>query len=162
MACSVGQDRYVHRTNRWLNSLAHTDLTQLYTGINSLPVIGNVNPHVERSPGVWHIKGCTEVQVNGWYQPLVLNAAALALMKTSVAAYGVQATCKGFDVTHDIGVGVLAWMLGMYHVQIPGLETNPAHNGVSILKPKQVRNVGTSAHFLLAKLSISALDCIFN
>jgi hypothetical protein len=109
------------------------------SGLSGLPLIGNLDPHKESGPGVWHITGCQEIQTNGWYQPLMLNAAALSLMKSSVANYGVMATCKGFDVTHDVGVGVYAWLFGLYHVQIPHLERNDQHKGVQIFTPDQVR-----------------------
>ena len=60
-----------------------------------------------------------EVSTTGWYQPLMLNHLALQRMKASFAAYGVRDTCRAFDVTHDVGFGVFAWMFGLYHVQIP-------------------------------------------
>jgi hypothetical protein len=108
------------------------------SGLSGLPLIGNLEAHSEHNPGVWHISGCQEIQTNGWYQPLILNAAALKLMKNSVANYGVAATCKGFDVTHDIGVAVYAWLFGLYHVQIPHLERNDQHKGVQIFNPQQM------------------------
>lgn len=129
-----GDDDTFFRPDQVLRWLAAVEKA----GLGAVPLIGNLNMHVDKGPGVWHIKGCMEVQVNGWYQPVVLNAAALALLKTPVAAYGTQATCKAFDVTHDIGLGLLGWLYGMYHLQIPGAESNPGHKGVEILKPQQV------------------------
>lgn len=99
-----------------------------------------MEPSRDNQFGVWHIEGCKEIQSNGWYQPMVLNQAALQLMRASVAAYGMQGTCKAFDVTHDVGVGVWAWLFGLYHVQIPHLERNDRHRGVDIFQPQQVRD----------------------
>ncbi len=49
--------------------------------------------------------GCHEVRPNGWYQPMVINHAALEKMKVAHLHYGLMDTCNTFGVTHDVGMG---------------------------------------------------------
>ncbi len=110
----------------------------MVAGVSSLPLVGNVDAYRESWPGIWHINGCNEVDTNGWYQPLMMNRAAMALIRDSVANYGVTATCRNFDVTHDVGFAVYAWLFGFNHLQIPHLERNDNHKGSEIFNPEQV------------------------
>ena len=53
---------------------------------------------------------------------MMINHAALEKMGRAVKEYGLKATCKGFDVTHDVGVGPFAWQLGLSHIFIPSIQ----------------------------------------
>eukprot|EP01034_Spumella_vulgaris_P025000 gene25000-31403_t len=101
----------VDQVLRWLAALDNS-------GINTFPLIANGNFDDEKE-NVWHIKGCTEIHTNGWYQPMVLNHAALDRLKFGAKEYGLMQTCTNFDVTHDVGMGPYAWMFGFYHIHIP-------------------------------------------
>lgn len=120
------------QTMRWLASVENSGLTHL-------PLIGNGGDFDKGCDGVWHVKdGCKEICTVGWYQPLMLNRAALLKLQTPVAHYAVKDTCKGFDVTHDVGFGVLAWMIGAYHIKMPRVEGNGGHMGYKILNQDQM------------------------
>lgn len=89
---------------RWLSNVDNS-------GINSFPIIANGDPN-QRSPlnpGLWGTDNCNEIITGGWYQPMMINHAALEKMKVAAASYGVKATCNGFTVTHDVGMGPFAW-----------------------------------------------------
>jgi len=53
---------------------------------------------------------------------MMINHAALTIIGRTAAQYGLRSVCKAFDVTHDVGMGPLAWMLGLNHLTIPGLN----------------------------------------
>jgi hypothetical protein len=116
------------QTLRWLAAVENA-------GLSKYPIVANLNLGNEKSTGVWRIEGCEEVLTTGWYQPAMLNHALLARMGAASAAYGVKATCAAFDVTHDIGLGVLAWVLGAYHIHMPQTKTNPDHKGLGVYSP---------------------------
>ena len=80
--------------------------------------------------GVWHIKGCSEIHTGGWYQPMVLNKAALSRLQGVSASYGLTDVCRAFDVTHDVGMGVLAWILDLFHMKIPAANANNKRQGI--------------------------------
>lgn len=113
---------------RWLASVQHS-------GANNYPLIANLEKGDDRARGVWMTTNCKEVHSSGWYQPAMLNHLLLAKMAVGAAAYGLQDTCKGFDVTHDVGLGVYAWMHGAYHIRIPQTNGNPLHGGIKIFQP---------------------------
>lgn len=95
------------------------------SGMNTFPIIANGNMN-DPKENVWHIKGCKEIHTNGWYQPMVLNHAALERMKVASSSYGLAETCKNFEVTHDVGMGPYAWLFGLYHLPIPHLTVHNA------------------------------------
>jgi len=103
---------------RWLSSVHHS-------GINHFPIIANneiysrSDRHLKR--GLWSWDNCKEIRVGGWYQPMMINHAALTIIGRVAAQYGLRSVCKAFDVTHDVGMGPFAWMLGLNHITIPGL-----------------------------------------
>jgi len=75
---------------------------------------------------------------------MMLNHAALEKIKLASSEYGLKSICKGFVVTHDVGVGPFAWQLGLNHIYIPGVKGNryagvkgftPARLAVHYLKP---------------------------
>jgi hypothetical protein len=105
------------QTLKWLAAVQNS-------GINHFPIIANGDPYTLRplNPGLWGWDNCKEVKAGGWYQPMMINHAALEKMGRAVKAYGLKATCKGFDVTHDVGVGPFAWQLGLNHIFIPGIK----------------------------------------
>lgn len=103
---------------RWLSALERS-------GVNHLPIIGN-NEAYRRNDrytrhGVWSWDNCKEIITAGWYQPMMLNSAALRVLAAPSANYGLKKMCRAFDVTHDVGMGPYAWMLGLNHIVIPGL-----------------------------------------
>ena len=103
---------------RWLAALFHS-------GINHLPIVAN-NDGFRKSErqngrGVWSWQNCSEILTGGWYQPMMLNRAALKVLARYSKHYGLRQTCKAFDVTHDVGMGPFVWLLGMNHLAIPGL-----------------------------------------
>lgn len=113
---------------RWLAAVENS-------GINKYPLISNLDPGDANNKGVWMIDGCTEVRTTGWYQPAMLNHALLQRMGASTAAYGIRDTCQAFDVTHDVGLGIFAWMHGAYHIQMPQTYSNGDHQGIGVFKP---------------------------
>jgi hypothetical protein len=104
-------------------------------GLDRYPIIGNAGNTNPGNMGVWHINNCREIMASGWMQPMLLNHAALERLKIPSASYGLMDTCRNFDVTHDVGVEVYAWLLQFYHMWIPMIEVNGDHQGESILKP---------------------------
>ena len=108
-------------------------------GLDDFPIIANkVSDMTYRNRGIWHIEGCHDIQSSGWYQPMVLNRAALLKIQVPFASYGLSDTCKNFVVTHDVGMEVLAWLLQLYHISIPQVELNVGHHGSDIFKPDQM------------------------
>jgi hypothetical protein len=112
---------------RWLAAIENS-------GISHLPLISNGGPYDAGCDGVWHVKNCEEICTVGWYQPLMMNRAALERLKIPSQSYGLRDTCRSFDVTHDIGVGVYAWLIGAYHVMMPGMFGNDQHKGPLLFK----------------------------
>ena len=105
------------QTLKWLAAVQSS-------GINHFPIIANGDPYTVRplNAGLWGWDNCKEVKSGGWYQPMMINHAALEKMGRAVRAYGLKATCRGFDVTHDVGVGPFAWQLGLNHIFIPAIQ----------------------------------------
>ncbi len=116
---------------KWLESVEKA-------GISHFPIVANMAPGNDRNGGVWHIKECREIQTQGWYQPLMLNRAALLKLKSAVASYGVTDVCKTFGVTHDVGFGPFAWMLELFHISIPNVALNGGHLGYAVFQPDQM------------------------
>eukprot|EP01031_Cornospumella_fuschlensis_P037183 gene37183-45131_t len=69
--------------------------------------------------GIWHIKGCSDIHANGWYQPMMLNKRAIERLRVSSKAYGFTKTCEAFHVSQDVGFGV---------------EINTGHRGLSVFR----------------------------
>lgn len=128
---------------KWLSIVEKSGIS------DKLPLVGNVDSsrHDLGNPGVWHINKCQEIHTLGWYQPMLLNKKALELIAVAAKDYGHKDECKHFDVTLDVGFGVIAWLYGLHHVQIPATEINPEHKGQAIFHPKQmivhgIRHIG--------------------
>eukprot|EP01038_Epipyxis_sp_PR26KG_P017086 gene17086-23505_t len=115
---------------RWLASIENS-------GLSHYPMIGN-SDEWKANGGVWHIQGCWEIHTSGWYQPLMLNRAALQRMAVGLKSYGITQVCKEFVVTHDVAVGIFAWLHELYHIYIPGIAINPTHKGNGIFKPNEM------------------------
>jgi len=113
---------------RWLASVQNS-------GINKYPLIANLEHGNEGSRGVWMVENCKEVMTSGWYQPAMLNHALLARMGAGAAAYGLRDTCRVFDVTHDVGLGIYAWLYGASHIHMPATNGNPEHKGMKVFRP---------------------------
>lgn len=120
------------QTLRWLAAVHSSGISDVY------PLVANAQKGDPENHGVWHIKGCEEIHTTGWYQPLMLNHLALKRLRTPVAHYAVKDTCKNFDVTHDVGFGVVAWMMQLLHIAMPNVEINGAHQGIPAMKPDQM------------------------
>ncbi|RYH22509.1 hypothetical protein EON65_19080 [archaeon] len=84
--------------------------------------------HVDHG-GIWHIKGCSDIHGNGWYQPMMLNKRALERLRVSSKAFGFTKTCEAFHVSQDVGFGPYAWMMELKHIHMPGVEINTGHRG---------------------------------
>jgi hypothetical protein len=41
----------------------------------------------------------------GWFQPMMINHAALEKMKNAHLNYGLMSMCNAIGVTHDVGMG---------------------------------------------------------
>lgn len=116
---------------RWLATIENS-------GISNYPLIANADNGNPSNGGVWHIDGCKDIIASGWYQPLMFNHAALKLMRSSAEKMGVADTCRQFDVTHDVGVGVFGWLFQLNHVKMPRTEINGGHRGSSIFQQDQM------------------------
>lgn len=115
------------------------------SGLDDFPLIGNGDPSAiknrDNSHGVWHIQGCNEIKGSGWYQPLMLNHAALERLRVPSLSYGLSDTCRNFVVTHDVGVEPYAWLLEMVHIALPGWFVNGEHKGIDVIRPDYVVRV---------------------
>lgn len=69
------------------------------------------------------------------YHPVMLNRAALEVIRTGTKAYGVTKCCKAFDLSQDSGIGTFAWMYRLTHIYMPEIEINYHHSGYSVLSP---------------------------
>ena len=97
---------------------------------------GHANTHNPMEGGVWNWRQCLEIKGGGWYQPFMMNRAALLRLRSSAASYGIMQTCKAFRVTHDVGMGPFVWSMGLNHIYIPGLQKGNLDNvGVRSFKP---------------------------
>ena len=123
----------VDQVMRWLAAVDKS-------GLDDIPIIANcVRAHKGDYSNIWHInQGCKEMQSTGWYQPMMLNHAALQRIASAVANYGITDTCRNFDVTHDVGVEAFAWIMSLNHIMIPKTEINGEHKGAEIFQPGQM------------------------
>jgi len=113
------------QTLRWLAAVEKSGVSDRY------PIIANGQFGDPNHKGVWHVKGCDEIHSSGWYEPLMLNHLALQKMAAASASYGLTDTCAAFDLSQDSGIGVYAWLFGLYHIEIPGFQINPEHKGIA-------------------------------
>lgn len=107
-------------------------------GLESIPWIANgqISHSIETlsAPGgLFFHEGCHEIHTNGWYQPMVLNKAAVERFWIATNAMGVTSTCSAFQVSQDVGIGVVAWVLQLSHIYLPGIELNEGRRGISAL-----------------------------
>lgn len=128
---------------RWLSVIEKSGIS------DKVPLVGNIEStrHDLGNPGVFHIEQCKEIHTLGWYQPMFLNKKALELLSVAAKDYGYRDECRAFDISQDVGLGILAWMYALHHIQIPGVEINPDHLGQKVLQPQQmlvhhVRHIG--------------------
>eukprot|EP01034_Spumella_vulgaris_P037828 gene37829-46675_t len=76
-------------------------------------------------PGMYTTFCCTEIHPHGWYQPLMLNHAALERMRASIDVHGFTKTCMNFGVSQDVGMGIHAWLHSLTHLfLIPDFTLN--------------------------------------
>lgn len=128
-----GDDDTYFRPDQILRWLAVVD----NAGLADFPLVANhdsTHSHTDTG-GIWHITGCTDIFGNGWYQPMVLNHAALQRLSVSSAAYGFTHTCTAFSVSQDVGFGPYAWMMELVHIHWPRVEINGHHQGLSVFRP---------------------------
>jgi hypothetical protein len=129
------------RSDQLLRWLAVVDKS----GLSEFPLVGNTdssknfsNPRQRGPGGIFHIDGCQDVFSNGWYQPIMLNKAALEQIRRSTADYATTSVCKTFVLSQDAGIGVFAWIHRLYHIKMPGVQINSNHLGSDIFKPDQM------------------------
>lgn len=113
---------------RWLAALENS-------GAGKYPLVANAQIGDDNNEGVWSTTNCKEIHTTGWYQPTMFNRVALERMAVAAKAYGNRDVCKAFTISQDIGIGIVAWMFQLNHVQIPGANVNGEHQGYSVFKP---------------------------
>lgn len=116
------------------------------SGASKYPLISNVQIGDDNNKGVWMIQNCEEIHTSGWYQPTMLNHAALAKMGAAAAAYGNRDTCKAFDISQDVGIGIFAWLFATNHIVMPGTNMNGDHKGIGEFKPTDIAIHYTKHH----------------
>lgn len=92
--------------------------------IDNIPIIGNgaCGGSHENSPGIFNSQKCYEIFTYGWYQPLLLNKLALEKFGKIAPYSGITETCKAFELSQDGGLGVVGWLLELYHISMPGMR----------------------------------------
>ena len=116
---------------RWLAAVDNS-------GANNYPLISNVQFGDDNNKGVWMIQNCEEIHTSGWYQPTMLNHAALQKMAVAAAAYGNRDVCRAFTISQDVGIGIFAWLFETNHIQMPGTNVNGDHLGVQAFTPLDI------------------------
>lgn len=132
----LADDDTYFRVDQLLNWLSYVDKRV----DSNLPIVGNGIPSIkpkdkEELRGVFHIEGCKEILTNGWYQPVLMNRKAISIISNATFDYGIRETCRIFDCSQDLGLGIFFWMHSFYHLYIPGVYTNPNKKGYAALKP---------------------------
>ena len=61
----------------------------------------------------------TAMRASYWAQPALLSRGALARAAAAFRAGGTQSECRLFDVSHEGGLGVLLWSLGVESLGLP-------------------------------------------
>jgi hypothetical protein len=56
-------------------------------------------------------------------QPTVINRAALLQLRSALAARGLTALCRAFDVSQDVGLGLLFWQVYVDTASCPSLAS---------------------------------------
>lgn len=111
------------------------------SGIGHLPLVGNgdkTNSGEVKYRGMWHIEGCKEIDSGGWYQPWIINHAALDRMRLASKHHGLMDFCGSFDLSQDVGIGGYVWLFQPYHIQFPGVVVNGRHEGATVFRPDQL------------------------
>lgn len=130
-----GDDDTYYRPDQILRFLSKIEKS----GISDFPLVGNATPtRTYNGGGIWHVSGCNDIASSGWYQPIMLNKAALLKMRKALKSYGLKDTCSKFYVTHDVGLEVFVWLFSLYHIELPETQINPSHRGFDILHPTQM------------------------
>lgn len=93
-----------------------------------------------------HKRKCKEIFSNGWFQPTVLNKAALNKYSDLSKSFATFDLCKAFNVYQDVAIGIIAWMLQLYHIYIPySYEINNPNtlekSGSSFIALHHIRNL---------------------
>lgn len=112
----VGDDDYYYRVDRimvWLSYLERAN-------VSHIPLLssGFTGYDYRRD----RFKDCTEVMTYGWYGMNMFNKAALEKMGKISQDFGFTKQCASWGIAQDIGLGVVAWMLGLSMVNLPGVE----------------------------------------
>jgi hypothetical protein len=132
-----GDDDTFFRPDAVMNYLSQVEKS----GAGDLPLVGNSNRGIRsENIGHWHIKDgtCTEIQACGWFQPLMINHAALEMLRHPVSRYAITDTCKAFDMTHDAGIEIFFWIFSFYHIFLPQVNINNGHEGYKVFNPWQM------------------------
>lgn len=51
---------------------------------------------------------------SGWFQPAIFSRAALEVLAPASRKHAMSRVCAAYSVTHDVGMGVLLWQLGIF------------------------------------------------
>lgn len=94
------------------------------SNISSLPIIGNgAKDQTHKAfPGIFNTKRCREIFTYGWYQPMIMNKAAFERFSIISNSFGLTDVCISFSVSQDVGIGIVAWLLETYHINIPHMD----------------------------------------
>eukprot|EP01035_Chromulina_nebulosa_P022082 gene22082-28589_t len=91
--------------------------------------VGNMNAHLQSlqsgkqgEGGLYNYKGCTEIKAN-WYQPLMINHAALEKIRVATRSYAISNIIYEFNLFQDACVGVLFWMYQFSAITFPHEDT---------------------------------------
>jgi hypothetical protein len=76
----------------------------------------------DRSGGVWSFTGCDEIILSGWYQPFILNKAALDLIRDNLDHMPIEAACSTWQLSQDVGLQVYFWQYGIDRITFPGMH----------------------------------------
>ena len=117
------------RGNVILKWLARVDRS----GVNHLPLVANNAPqdgpkmkaHLQSlekgkqgEGGLYGYQGCTEIKAN-WYQPFMINHAALEIIRVATRNYAISNIIYEFNMYQDVLLGVLFWMYRLNVITFP-------------------------------------------
>lgn len=115
---------------KWLAKVDRSGVNHLPLVANNAPQsIGNMRAHLnslqsgkQGEGGLFNYKGCTEIKAN-WYQPLMINHAALEKIRVATRSYAISNIIYEFNLFQDACVGVLFWMYQLSAITFPHEDT---------------------------------------
>lgn len=100
------------QTMTWLNRIEEA-------GVDYFPMIASSKFFLDTNEHIFGVDNCNEIVTNGFYQPTVLNKAAIERVKAGHLARGFEQVCQSFQKYQDVGFGIWAWMYQLYTVFMP-------------------------------------------